>query len=156
MLAPFVIFTYFRSWIEQLLHYPRYATPWPIDRCDETQGCESFLLPGGLEGVILATSPFLNVSLLDATLPSHAQSIRVHNAPGIALMFETFLQPASFDNGTDCTTLLVADDGIQICGKQVGDSMIFGMSLVSLLDFYTLVLRTDNRHRLASLPRRRV
>jgi hypothetical protein len=130
IVEPYQTFIYLDTWIEQLLQYPKFAVLQDSGGCDKELGCESYFLPGSLEDALLARAPVLT-SLLESTLSSSPNSIRIYNAPGIGLMFQPVPESNVFNNLTDCTTFIVDDSGeqsgLQVCGKQAGQSVLFGM-----------------------------
>ncbi|KAK4442017.1 hypothetical protein QBC34DRAFT_499969 [Podospora aff. communis PSN243] len=110
---------FFGQWTESMLRYPRFVAPWPTDLC--TVECYSHLLPGSLEQVRLR--PTMEKRVTDGNLYPDAEAIRVHQAPGIGLIFTT-PERGVFNMEEDCEIYGNTDHrGLQICLRQLGDSI---------------------------------
>lgn len=77
---------YFAIWTASLLSNTRYAVDIPFDACSET--CRSLILPGGFEMARQFNSS-LKYTIFDGGLLNDTETVRIENAPGMILTFET-------------------------------------------------------------------
>ncbi|KAK4443284.1 hypothetical protein QBC34DRAFT_452626 [Podospora aff. communis PSN243] len=104
---------YFAAWIPSLLGNPKYAVI-PNGPASCGPNCTSFFLPGGLE-IARKVRPILNATILEGGVFNDAEAIRVKNAPGFQLRFDS-LEKFPFDPELDCSYYgEVVNDTIQIC-----------------------------------------
>jgi hypothetical protein len=97
-----------------------------MDGCDN--GCQAFLLPGGLE-LARQFAPSLNYSIFYGGVLDSAESIRINNAPGIITTFQTPETEPIFDPVVECVYGGKAiNDSLQICVRQVNHSIAVGAS----------------------------
>ncbi|KAL1841738.1 hypothetical protein VTJ49DRAFT_6652 [Mycothermus thermophilus] len=115
---------FYAAWIPTLLDIPKFAVPFPIPGCEEN--CTSSFLPGGIE-TARKIAPYLNMTLLEGGIFRDAETIKIHNAPGILLRFDNLGPDFDFDREKDCHTYgQHINDTLQVCIRPVNDSLAFG------------------------------
>ncbi|KAF6793820.1 hypothetical protein CSOJ01_13792 [Colletotrichum sojae] len=115
---------FFDTWAQQLLNYPRYATDWKMKGC--TNDCSVSFLPGGME-IARKVGPLLNSTILQGGLFNNTESIMIGSAPGLAARFEPVPEGFVFDTSQDCNVYQTPlADALQMCKKQMGDSVAAG------------------------------
>ncbi len=116
---------YVGTWVEALLHYPRFVAPWTTDICGGK--CKSYLLPGSLYQIYFAPLGTLGQGILSATEFQDVEAIRVYNAPGIGLVFQDLSDEDDFNLEIDCQIKGESPTtSVQLCGKQTGSSIAVG------------------------------
>jgi hypothetical protein len=117
---------FLHSWSASLLTNTKYAKDTTMDGCGN--GCRAFLLPGGLE-LARQVAPTLNYSIFHGGVLDGAESIRIHNAPGLISTFQTPEAELTFDPVVECVYGGKAiNDSLQICVRQVDQSIAVGAS----------------------------
>ncbi|KAF9871475.1 hypothetical protein CkaCkLH20_11122 [Colletotrichum karsti] len=115
---------FFDTWSQQLLNYPRYATKWKMDGC--TKDCSVSFLPGGME-IARKVGPLLNSTILKGGLFNNTESIMIESAPGLVAKFDHLASDFEFVMYEDCRTYQTPlGDALQLCKKQMGDSVAAG------------------------------
>jgi hypothetical protein len=147
---------YFAIWTASLLSNTRYAVDTPFDGCDEN--CRSLILPGGIE-IARQFNTSLNYTIFDDGLLNNSTTIRIENAPGLILKFETLEDDFLFNPDSvsgDCVfSGEMINDTLQFCVKQVNDSLAVGMCIqISLSQCESTVLRKDTLGRLGRVSTR--
>jgi hypothetical protein len=114
---------YMQGMASSLLTNNKYATSFPMDGCDT--GCTSLILPGGIE-LARQVGPSLNHSMFEGGLLDNAETIRINNAPGIVTTYRN-ISDITFDPVGDCIYAGQAiNDTLQMCARQVGQSIAVG------------------------------
>jgi hypothetical protein len=89
--------------------------------------CTSIFLPGGLESA-RKVEPLLNSSLLKGRSLYQAAAVRINNAQGFHLTYRKLDSSFEFDHNTECYIYgRQYNDSIQICARNVDDSIAVGM-----------------------------
>lgn len=114
------------TWSASFLGVSQYARDFPMPNCDPST-CRSVFLPGGLPNARLVGHA-LNMSLYSFDTFSNYDTITIYNASGMVAMYEV---PASdslaFNLAEDCVYAGQAiDNGVQLCVKQDGESILVG------------------------------
>ncbi|KAM0269242.1 hypothetical protein ACHAQH_009816 [Verticillium albo-atrum] len=117
---------FFDTWAQQLMNYPRYSIAWPMDDCDGN--CSAIFLPGGME-IARKVVPLMNSTILQGGTFNDVDSISIQGAPGLAARFDPLPKEFRFDIEKECQVYLTPpgmSDGLQMCIRQVGDSLAAG------------------------------
>ncbi|KAK7217792.1 hypothetical protein V2G26_005795 [Clonostachys chloroleuca] len=114
---------FFDTWAQQLNNFPRYAKTWSLDSC--TGECSSMFLPGGME-IARRVGPFLNTTVLKGGTFENVEAISIESAPGLALRFDPLDDDFKFDIETECKAYISMGDGMQMCLRQMNDSIAAG------------------------------
>lgn len=123
IVPPAVLCLYIEGWTSSLLTNNKYATSFPMDGCGT--GCRSLVLPGGIE-LARQVGPSLNLSMFEGGLLDSAETIRINNAPGIVTTYRN-ASDITFDPVGDCLYAGQAiNDTLQMCIRQVGQSIAVG------------------------------
>ncbi|KAK0730930.1 hypothetical protein B0H67DRAFT_563305 [Lasiosphaeris hirsuta] len=118
------LWVYFQSFTSILLAHPRYSVPFPLQQCDGN--CTAFLMPGGLE-MLRQVSPHLNLTAFHGGIFDNVEVIRVEDSRGITLVYERMDPKFEFDWSRECIYPgEQLKDGVQLCLKQDGKSVIAG------------------------------
>lgn len=118
---------YFQTQTASLLDNGKYATSFPLGDCNG--GCRSIFLPGGIEIARLALME-LNHTLFDGNQFDNAETISIFQAPGTLLTFQNLESDFPFNRILDCVYAgQMINDTLQLCVRQVDDSIAVGKSL---------------------------
>ncbi|KAK3367777.1 hypothetical protein B0H63DRAFT_529483 [Podospora didyma] len=144
---------FFLTWSASLLTNSRFAIDFPMDGCDSASGaCRSVMLPGSL-GLARQVKPLLNTSVYFGDVFAKVDTIRIESAPGMIVKYEVpDFDLLDFNITTDCVYAgAEVNNGLQVCVKQDGPSMLVGWSACpkSLLD--TKQCTSNSTWRLAPL-----
>lgn len=119
---------YFAIWTASLLSNTRYAVDIPFDACQDN--CRSLILPGGIE-IARQFNSSLNYTIFDDGLLNNSSTIRIENAPGLILTFDTLQDDFLFNPDTSSGDCVFAgesiNDTLQFCVKQINHSLAVGM-----------------------------
>lgn len=135
---------YFAIWTASLLSNTRYAVDIPFDACGEN--CRSLILPGGIEMARQFNSS-LNYTIFSGGLLHDAETVRIENAPGLILTFDTLRSDFLFNPDKvpgDCVFGgEMINNTLQLCIKQMDHSLAVGTySQISLSEYEFVILRT--------------
>lgn len=117
---------FFDTWAQQLMNYPRYSTAWSMEGCEGN--CSAIFLPGGME-IARKVVPLMNSTILQGGTFNDVDSISIMRAPGLAARFDPLPADFRFDIEKECAVYLTPagmSDGLQMCIRQVGDSLAAG------------------------------
>ncbi|KAG7103368.1 hypothetical protein HYQ45_017525 [Verticillium longisporum] len=117
---------FFDTWAQQLMNYPRYSTAWSMEGCEGN--CSAIFLPGGME-IARKVVPLMNSTILQGGTFNDVDSISIMRAPGLAARFDPLPDDFRFDIEKECAVYLTPagmSDGLQMCIRQVGDSLAAG------------------------------
>ncbi|KAK3386865.1 hypothetical protein B0H63DRAFT_141637 [Podospora didyma] len=120
------LWVYFQSFTATFLENPRYAAPYALGPCDGSGACRAALLPGGLE-LARQVSPNLNLTVFHGGIFNNVEAIRIERSRGVALTYETPVNGSVFNWAQDC--MIAGEqmgDGVQLCVRQEGESVIAG------------------------------
>ncbi|KAM7203006.1 hypothetical protein V8F20_004253 [Naviculisporaceae sp. PSN 640] len=123
---------YENMWAPSLLGVSLFVKDFSVPDCP-SETCRSVFLPGGLTNARLI-GPQLNLTLYSVDNFKNSEVITIYNARGFVVKFET-PSPTSdsdslvFDLAEDCVYGGQGiDNGVQLCVKQDGESIIVGWS----------------------------
>lgn len=148
---------YENTWSAALLGVSLFAKDFDVPNCP-AETCRSVFLPGGTPNARLV-GPHLNLTLYSVDTFKNSEVITIYNARGFVVMFED-LAPNSdslvFDPAQDCVDGGQGiDNGVQLCVKQDGESIVVGKSTLPTSPS-RLVFLTPHVHRMVVLSHRAV
>ncbi|KAK0610637.1 hypothetical protein B0T17DRAFT_621102 [Bombardia bombarda] len=118
---------FFETWGSNMLSTSKYAQDLPMNDC--TDNCRSVMLPGGL-GIARQAKQALNETVFTGNTFDSFQTIRIDKAVGFVIKYEvTDSSSLQFDLDKECVYAgAQISNGLQVCIKQDGMSMIVGWS----------------------------
>lgn len=127
IIRPADLLIYFNGQTSSLLSNTKYAINIPFDGCNDN--CTSLLLPGGVE-LARQYGPFLNDSIFEGGVFNNFDALRIDNALGRILTFQTLPEDFFFNRSlysSDCTYAGSAiNNSLQLCMRQVDNSLAVG------------------------------
>ncbi|KAK3989060.1 hypothetical protein QBC44DRAFT_328316 [Cladorrhinum sp. PSN332] len=124
---------YFSTWSASLLTNSMFATDlaFPLDNftCTEHSGCRAVMMPGGLT-MARQAKKHLNESIrFSDVFWGNIDTVRIDNGTGMIVKFETPDPSAVVFNTTECVYAgEQVKNGVQVCLRQVNDSILVGWS----------------------------
>ncbi|KAK4173274.1 hypothetical protein QBC36DRAFT_142916, partial [Triangularia setosa] len=125
------------TWASSLLTNSMFAWDFSLDGCDPANNCRSVVMPGGLTTARQAKKA-LNESVYFRDYFDHMDTVRVESATGFVVKYDTPEelreeeegQGVIFDvlNPQECVYSELENNGLQVCVRQVGTSILAGWS----------------------------
>ncbi|KAK0714139.1 hypothetical protein B0T26DRAFT_784142 [Lasiosphaeria miniovina] len=130
------VLVYFSMWVSSLLSTSKFAVGFALPDCGNSL-CQALVLPGGLEmsRQHRPLEPFLNYSIFHDGTFDNAQTILIENAPGFVAEFRSLGESMTFDPVGECVYGAgLINDSLQLCARQMGNSLAAGNCPQKLLD----------------------
>ena len=131
--ADLAMFMY--TWTASLLSNAMFAKPYDSFEGCVPGKCRGVILPGAI-GLAREYGPALNESIYSGDIFANVSAVRVANATGMVVRYDVPSKEGllGFDVLRDCVyTGEQVDNGLQICFRQLGNSLLAGTLLFELL-----------------------
>jgi hypothetical protein len=124
LVPPSVINIYFMTFTRAILTDGTLVTSIPPLSCSGS-GCQSILLPGGLDLVRVPGNP--NATLYDQPVqPQEPEAVIIYNAPSYQLEFFPIQDDFAFNETSDCNLYVTSNEAIHICMKANDTQILTG------------------------------
>ena len=114
------------TWSSSILGVSQFARDFPLPDCD-SPACRAVFLPGGVSNV-RQVEHILNKTLYSVDTFHNYDTVTIYNASGMVVKYEVPTGDSlAFNLAEDCVYAGQAiDNGVQLCVKQDGESIIVG------------------------------